>query len=95
MSKNDELQMEHPETSGIKEINQKLVDISFTELTAAKTDDLFVARIKLRTLVPTEVVYKITAKNDDESRDRSVTGKYLTKQIVSNDLSFASTETKN
>ena len=74
MSKNDELQMEHLETSGIKEINQKLVDISFTELTA-KTDDLFVARIRLRTLVPTEVVYKITAKNDDESRDCSVTGK--------------------
>ena len=40
MSKNDELQMEHLETSGIKEINQKLVDISFTELTA-KTDNLF------------------------------------------------------
>ena len=94
MSKNDKLQMEHLETSGNKEINQKLVDISYTELTA-KTDDLFVARIKLRTLVPTEVTYKITAKTDDESRDRSVTGKYLTKQIVSNDLSFASTETKN
>ena len=61
--------------------NQELVDISFTELTA-QTDNLFVARIKLRTLVPTEVVYKITAKNDDGSRDRSVTGKYL-KQIVS------------
>ena len=86
--------MEHLETSGNKEINQKLVDISYTELTA-KTDDLFVARIKLGTLVPTEVTYKITAKTDDESRDRSVTGKYLTKQIVSNDLSFASTETKN
>jgi hypothetical protein len=73
MSKNDELQMEHLETSVIKEINQRLVDISFTEL-RAKTDELFVASIKLRTLVPTDVVYKITAKNDDESRDCSVTG---------------------
>ncbi len=72
-SKKDELQMKHLETTGIKEINQKLVDVSFTEL-REKTNDLFVANIKLRTLVPTEVVYKITAKNDDGSRDCSVTG---------------------
>ena len=80
-SKNDELHMEHLETTGIKEINQKLVDISFTEL-KAKTDGLFVASIKLRTLVPTDVVYKITAKKDDKSRDCSVTGTYIKKYIV-------------
>ena len=76
MSNNDELQMEHLKTSGIKEINEKLVDISFTEL-IEKSDDLFMARLRLRTLVPTDVVYKITAKNDDESRDCSVTGTYI------------------
>ena len=64
--------------------NQELVDISFTELTA-QTDNLFVARIKLRTLVPTEVVYKITAKNDDGSRDRSVTARPSSGIIERND----------
>ena len=77
--------IEHLKTdgNGIKEKNQRLIEIFYKTKLEETNDSLFVARLKLRTLVPTEVVYKIKAKNDDEFmlagkfKECSVSGEYF------------------